>query len=333
VEIRSRDDLERLCGELLEENRALLDDLETAYRQMESHLTASQSEMGVAYRELGQRSRNLEGRVRDLERAHQRLRRTEDLLIHAERMAAMGQLAASIVHEIRNPMAVISGEAELMLLRPDLPEDARHRAGQIQAHCEQLSGLIEDILRFSRRQESRVSRVSLNDLVSDLLAFIGHLKGKEARIETALARNLPLVSADPGQIKQVLSNLLVNALDAMPEEKALKIVTEAIPVGAALRRERVSGWPCALILCPEEEALTKDEPSVCVTLSDAGVGIPAHDLRRIFDAFFTTKPSGQGTGIGLSICRTIVERHGGDILVASLPGAGARFSVLLPAAS
>jgi two-component system NtrC family sensor kinase len=299
---------------------------------MEAYLASSSQEREITYREIEARNRTLESRVRDLEEAQRQIRETEDALIHAERLSAMGQLAASIVHEIRNPLAVLMGEADLVALTPGLPEGVRTRTENILEYGRHLSTLIGDVLRFSRRQEGQTQRLFLNGIILDLQGFLRLLKGKETRIQTRLTADLPQVIGDPGHIKQLLTNLILNAIDADPEGKGITISTERISPGELLERCRRSGWPFATAIGDEERWHARLEDSACATVSDSGVGIQARDLSRVFETFYTTKSRERGTGIGLSICRTIVERHHGEIVVTSKPGEGSRFHVLLPAA-
>lgn len=311
------------------ENRRLLEELELAYRQLEFHLTSSKQEARVTYNELERKNRQLEQQLAELEQAYRELKEAENQVIRSARLAAMGELAASIVHEINNPLGAIYGIIELMLLQGDLDASQRKSLNIVLGETEGLARLARDVLSFSRRQIVQGQLVDINDLLEDVLSFLGEVK-KNVEIEVTFDQALPQVSADPGQLQQVFMNLLLNASDAMPEGGRVDVHTTSTDLPSILSRERTLGRPYALASGKEEESKGRDGPLVCVDISDQGDGISEDKLSKIFDAFFTTKGEKEGTGLGLSICRTIIGRCGGDILVASKVGEGSTFSVFLP---
>jgi len=314
---------------LAEENERLLEELEGAYLHMERYLVASRDEADIAYRELERKNRQLEQRLLELEKAHAELREAERQLIHSERLAAMGQLAASIVHELRNPLTVIQGNIELFLMGMGEKDGAAQREvlDLVLEECGRLSGLLENILSFSRRQEIRASSVEVNGVLEDLLSFLRNVKGKGVEVQTGFELGLPRLRGDPNHLQQVFMNLILNAFDAMEDRGRLQITSGLAKMDEVLRG-RVD-------LCPHVFALEVDEKStgdrvVQVEICDEGPGISEAHLGRIFEPFYTTKEKGTGTGLGLAICRSIVEKYGGNILVASREGEGVRTSVLLP---
>ncbi len=241
-------------------------------------------------------------------RALDALHRVQAELAHAARIATLGELTASIAHEVNQPLAAIvtNGEAGLRWLGravPDLDEAKRAIARMID-DGKRAAGIISRIRGMATKQAPERVPLSLNDLAADAAALLAREIGAQGiALKLDLAADLPKVLADKVQIQQVLVNLLVNALQAMAQQ----------PRGGdlALRAHAVGG-------------------EVVVEVDDGGPGIAADAAPRIFDAFYSTKAGGMG--MGLSICRTIVEAHGGTIAFANKPDAGAVFRFTLPAA-
>ena len=231
---------------------------------------------------------------------------TPDQLLHAslhqEKLAELGRLTAGIAHEIKNPLAIIGYALELLCRDGDMTPFQTEMAEKIESEIERLQSLTEGLLSFSSAREGHRRLVSLNDLLEEVLRLVRfELQRHAVTLETELAE-LPLVSADPNKLKQVVLNLIMNAVQAMNGEGKI-----------TLRTARCNG-------------------SVELALGDTGPGIPAELREDIFSPFFTTKPEGEGTGLGLHICRSIVREHDGEITVESMPGAGATFLVRLPMA-
>lgn len=229
----------------------------------------------------------------------------ETRLIQAAKLAAVGEMAAGIAHELNNPLTTIAGFAELVL--SDLPQEdpARPDLELVLREAHRARSVIRRLLDFSRQTESVRVRADLNEIVSDVLALMNHLlhtSGVEVRVQ--LGERLPWISVDRNQIKQVLLNLLHNALHAMPTGGSLTVETQ--------RRRREDGdW-------------------LAIRIRDTGVGIPAEHMNRIFEPFFTTRSRQGGTGLGLSVSYGIVTDHGGFIEVESREGEGSTFIVWLP---
>jgi signal transduction histidine kinase len=229
----------------------------------------------------------------------------ENRLIRSARLAAVGEMAAGVAHELNNPLTTVSGFVELVL--DELPADSPHRPDLelVLKESQRARGVVRRLLDFSRPVENQRVSSDLNELIGDSLALIHHLAhtgGVEICLE--LGEKLPWVSVDPAQIKQVLLNLGHNAIQAMPQGGSMQVSS-----GQASR---------------------DDHEWVYVTVSDNGVGISPENLERIFEPFFTTRPSGSGTGLGLSVSYGIVTEHAGFIEVESQPGKGSRFTVYLP---
>jgi len=233
------------------------------------------------------------------------MRRQREIVHQSEKMSALGQLLASVAHELNNPLSVVVGQA---LLLKETAEDKAiaKRAERIGNAAERCARIVKTFLAMARQQPQESMPVDPNDLVEAALEVTGYsLRASDIEVSMSLSRSLPPVLADADQLTQVFTNLLVNA------EQALR--DAPMP-----RRLRITS------------RLTK-QSEVVVKIKDNGPGVPDDIRRRIFDPFFTTKEVGSGTGIGLSICHRILEVHDGRIKVETTPGGGATFVVRLPA--
>jgi PAS domain S-box-containing protein len=236
-------------------------------------------------------------------------------LLRASRTEALGQIAGGLAHDFNNILTTIVGYAEL--LRGQLPPDPRMRADldQVVEAAERGAGLTRQLLAFSREQEAVAGAVDLSGLVRRMSPMIRRLIGEDIELQTFLASDVAPVAADANQLGQVVMNLAVNGRDAMPRQGRLTIT-----VGSC--RLQPSDERCRQDLAPGEW--------VELTVTDTGEGMAPDVVERIFEPFFTTKPTGQGTGLGLAIVQRVVSQAGGHVSVASAPGRGTTFSVLLP---
>jgi len=221
--------------------------------------------------------------------------------IQSEKLAEVGRLSAGIAHEVNNPLAVISYAAQLLLREESLPPFEKELAERIDSEVDRLRALTGSLLSFSRAKETVRRETDLNEVLRDVLRLVRfELNRHSIRIEESLAE-IPPIQADPNKLKQVLINLIMNASQAMSEGGTLSVRT-------------------TLVAGEEVEAV----------VSDTGPGIPAEVRERIFEPFFSTKREGEGTGLGLYICRNIIVEHEGRLVVESDPGHGATFRVILP---
>ena len=232
-------------------------------------------------------------------------RSAENRLVQAAKLAAVGEMAAGIAHELNNPLTSVTGFAELAL--DDIPEDSETRKDLeiVMREAVRARDVVRRLLDFARQSESERARASLNEVVDDVVALSRHLiRTSGVTLKLDLEKNLPWVLVDVNQMKQVLLNLIHNALQAMPAGGEMIIATES-----AYRDGR--DW-------------------IIVSVCDTGVGIPKLDQARIFEPFYTTKGNQGGTGLGLSVTYGIITDHGGQIDVESQPGTGSKFTVWLP---
>ena len=239
----------------------------------------------------------------------------EQRLSQTEKLATIGQLSAEIAHEVGTPLNVIAGRARAIQRKAKEPETVEKNAGIIAEQTARITRIIQRLLDFARRKVGAPehARVSLNELALTTVELLGS-QFSAAKVRTRLdrAEGLPLVDGDADRLQQVLINLLLNAMQAMPEGGALSIETQSI------RRTR-----------PGLET-GAEQDFVMLGVSDTGVGIPAAIRDKVFEPFYTTKEGQGGTGLGLAVCSGIVKEHDGWIDVDDAPGGGTVFRVYLP---
>ncbi len=235
---------------------------------------------------------------------------------HAEtdRMVAAGRLLGGVAHDFANVLTLIAGYSELLLNRVGDNDALRPELEEIRKAAAHGARLTAQLLTFSRGQSSGVEPVDLNAVVTELAGMLRLVIGEHVELELDLQPMVHKVMADPGQMEQVVMNLVLNALDAMPAGGRIRIATTEAEVGEdAAQKRAVPAGECILL-----------------SVSDNGRGIPADALAHIFEPFFTTKGDGKGTGLGLSTVQRIVRESGGGIWAQSAPGKGASFTICLP---
>jgi two-component system cell cycle sensor histidine kinase/response regulator CckA len=239
----------------------------------------------------------------------------ENQLQQSRRMEAVGRLAGGIAHDFNNLLTIIKGYAELAVQRGGIQPELRADVQQIENAAERASTLIRQLLAFSRRQVLQPKIIDLNAIVLGLDKLLGRLMGEHIEMVTRCAGNVGHVKADPAQVEQVIMNLVVNARDAMPRGGRLTVETFNVDLDSTYARDHVSVKPGSYVM---------------LAVSDTGIGMNPETVAHIFEPFYTTKESGQGTGLGLSTVYGIVKQSGGYIWVYSEPGKGTTFKVYLP---
>ncbi|HEU5407337.1 MAG TPA: PAS domain S-box protein, partial [Nitrospira sp.] len=227
-------------------------------------------------------------------------KRLQEQLRRTERVAELGTLASGMAHEIGTPMNVILGRAEYLMDRVT-EEPIKRGLRTIITQVERITRVMNQLLSFARRKAPQRVPLDLRTVIEDgMEMFQERLARNQIRVEMGMADPCPMVLADADQMSQVLLNLIMNALHAMPDGGALRV------------------------------GLEPEQPMVKLTIADTGHGIPPEVIRKIYDPFFTTKEFGKGTGLGLTVVKGIIEEHQGSIAVESEQGKGTRFTVLLP---
>jgi PAS domain S-box-containing protein len=242
-------------------------------------------------------------------------KRLEAQLVQSQKLEAVGQLAAGVAHDFNNLLNVITGYSELLLRSLPAGGTDRERTEQVRRAAERGAGLTRQLLAFSRRQVLEPRVLDLNAALADVQSMLTRLIGEDIRIVTAFDPGLGRVFADPGQMEQVLVNLVVNARDAMPAGGALVLETSNVDLDETYARTH----PGSTV-----------GPHVRLAVSDTGHGMDAATASRVFEPFFTTKPRGKGTGLGLATVHGIVQQSGGHVDVYSEPGHGSTFKIYLP---
>jgi len=251
-----------------------------------------------------------ERRRAETERAH-----LQEQLLQAQKMESIGQLAGGVAHDFNNILTVQKGYCEIMKMKLREGDPLAEGVAQIEACTDRATALTRQLLAFSRKQTLQPKVLDLNELVRNMNDMLRRLIGEDVDLVTVLDRDPAMIMADPGQIEQVLVNLVVNARDAMPGGGRLRVEVSQVALSGDDGQHSPDVVP---------------GPYVVLSVTDSGHGMDAAIAKRIFEPFFTTKGEGKGTGLGLSTVYGIVRQSGGDVRVRSEVGRGTTFSVYLP---
>jgi two-component system NtrC family sensor kinase len=236
---------------------------------------------------------------------HTEKRRLQDQLIQSEKMSAVGQLISGVAHELNNPLASVLGFADYLIENSDIPPNLAEPLKVIQQEAQRAAGIVKNLLTFGRKQDLERRPVALGEVIERTAALLkNQLIQKKAELVVEIAAGLPEVHGSPNQLQQVFVNLVNNAAHAIAGTGRPGTVTV-----------RARPWL----------------DGVAIDVADTGPGVPAALAERVFEPFFTTKREGEGTGLGLSICQGLVKEHGGRLSLQPSRGAGATFTVELPA--
>ncbi|MGA1873999.1 MAG: PAS domain S-box protein [bacterium] len=244
--------------------------------------------------------------VRDIterKEAEERERKLHEHMLHSDRLAAMGRFAAGVAHEINNPLAVLSGRIQELLIKYERDEELRHNFASMKRVSDRIGKIVDSLLFFSKQKEEPKYLYEINAVIEDAISmFERQTMTKGVRLIKHYAPNLPSVIVTASQIQQVCVNLLINAIDATDLGDVITISTR----------------------------LDKKRESILIIFKDTGCGIPKEYQEKIFEPFFTTKEVGKGSGLGLSISSGIIKDHHGNIRVRSKEGSGTIFTIKLP---
>ena len=264
----------------------------------------TRDEFGQLSRAFNQMSENIEQAQTELTRMVETLKSTQAQLVQSEKLSAVGEFVAGVAHELNNPLAAVMGFSEL-LRTANVAVEYREDLDIIFKSSQRCQRIVQSLLSFARRHPPERKLVSLNPLIQDVLQMIAYqLRTSNVAVVTDFAPQLPLVLADGHQLQQVVLNVINNARQAIQAHQptgTITVTTKAV------------------------------DAKIEIIIQDSGPGISRENLKKIFDPFFTTKEVGQGTGLGLSLCYGLIKEHGGNISARSQSGAGATFTIELPA--
>ena len=279
------------------------------YRRKDGTLIHTLGHRAISFDDNGRET--IEGTLIDMTQRHS----LELQLQQAQKMESLGMMAGGIAHDFNNVLTVINGYSAMQLDRIPATDAMHGYAAEIKAAGDRAAALTRQLLAFSRQQVMEERIVNLNSLIHDFEKFLRRLIGEDVEVRTSFERELGSVRVDPGQMEQVLMNLVANARDAMPS-------------GGTIRIETANTFLDAGYLA--RQPLVNPGPYVKLSVSDTGSGMSEETVAHIFEPFFTTKALGKGTGLGLATTYGIVKQSRGYIDVNSTPGVGSRFDVYLP---
>jgi signal transduction histidine kinase len=264
--------------------------------------------------QLREKQEKIEKHLESLELANKKLKETQEELIRSEKLASIGRFAAGVAHEVGNPLGSILGYTSLLASEGIDKETGKDYLKRIEKEIERINRIVRELLNYARPTKFEIKEVEVNQIIENTLSLLSYQKSFK-NIETRLEfqPHLPPIQGDESQLSQVFMNIILNAVDAMPQGGTLRIKTEECIVGNGFSTKFSEG-----------------DRLVRIKFSDTGIGIKQEDLKKIFDPFFTTKDPDKGTGLGLSVSLRIVESLGGEIKVESEPGKGSTFEVYFP---
>lgn len=258
--------------------------------------------------EIEELYKELHKKIMTIKEREETINQTKKILAQNERVFTLGIMAASLAHEVKNPLIVIAGMLNRIEKKLDpAQKELNENINIIKREVERIQGIMNRLTEFYKPQPIKKEKKNINQLIIETIKLTQHYleRFRNVNIITNLSDNIPEISYDKGQIQQVLVNLIINAAQSMPNGGTITIST-------SLTASKCEGY------------------SVKIDIEDTGVGIPEENLEKIFQPFFSTKPPEEGTGLGLSISKDIIEKHSGKITVKSQVSKGTCFTIYLP---
>ena len=296
---------------------------------------------------LKEKQESLDSHLESLEFANKKLKQTQEELIRTEKLASIGRFAAGVAHEVGNPLGAILGYTSILEKDGINQEESKDYLKRIEKEIERINRIVRELLDFVRPSKFEICDVEINKIVENTLSLISHQNIGDIKTQLDLQPNLPTIKGDESKISQVLINIILNAIDAMPNGGILNIQTKEYIVEDSLidpfqqfysprRREDPTESNYSHLRKPDPfvaifTKFSKGDRLVKISISDTGIGIKEEEIKSIFDPFFTTKAPDKGTGLGLSVSLRIVESMEGEIRVESEEEKGSTFEVYFPA--
>lgn len=297
---------------------------------------------------LRENQESIDNYLKSLELANKKLKQAQEELIRTEKLASIGRFAAGVAHEVGNPLGAILGYTSILKKNGVDREESKDYLKRIEKEIERINRIVRELLDFARPSKFEVRDIEVNKVIKNTLSLLSHQKiFKYIETQLDLQSDLPMIKGDETQLSQILINVILNSIDAMPNGGNLRIQTYNLVV------ENFFGSGFQLLYPPRRKGdpmesdysqlrkpdpfsalltkFSKGDQLVKIRISDTGMGIEKENLERIFDPFFTTKEPDKGTGLGLSISLRIVESMGGKIMVESEVGKGSIFEIYFPA--
>ncbi|MGB9627327.1 MAG: sensor histidine kinase [Thermodesulfobacteriota bacterium] len=296
---------------------------------------------------LRENQEDLEKYLDSLEATNKKLKQAQEELIRSEKLASIGRFAAGVAHEVGNPLGAILGYTSILEGGEVSPEESRDYLKRIEKEIERINRIVRELLDFARPSRVEAQEIDVNMVIEQTLSLLSYQKSfKNIQTHLELQPNLPKIRGDDSQLSQVFINIILNAVDAMPDGGQLTIQSSQFFVEdhfpsryKALYPPRRKGDPVesdySHLRKPDPLSaiftkFSKGDQLVSIRISDTGIGIGREDIEKIFDPFFTTKSPDKGTGLGLSVSLRIIESMGGDIRVESDVGKGTTFEIYFP---
>jgi len=254
--------------------------------------------------------------VTEKERVKEENKRLQSQIFQMQKMEAVGRLAGGVAHDFNNLLTAIIGYSDIALMQINNKEKVREHLDQLRRAAERAAGLTKQLLVFSRREQVEFEQHDLNEIIEDIFKMLNRLLGENVHVQLDLSPDLWKTRINKSKVEQVITNLAVNARDAMDKGGRLVVQTRNVRIDEQYAKS------CS-------EALTGDY--VCISVEDTGCGMDKSTLRQVFEPFFTTKQSGEGTGLGLAVVYAVVKEHHGWVHAYSEKGLGTTFRVYFPA--
>lgn len=264
----------------------------------------------------------------ELQVSMKKLQTAQDQILRSEKLASIGRLAAGVCHELLNPLNIISGHVQALLLEREQDKDLNKDLDSIMEEIGRIEKIVGGLLKFSRKEDMELTFVDINEELESVLSIMEkNMLIDNVQVVRNFSSSLPTIKIDANRMRQVFLNLTNNARHAMERGGVLTVTTETY-----IKKQKQNRRKTDQKMSPNAIPVIQ-EPFIRIKFSDTGTGIKKEDMVKLFDPFFTTKPEDQGTGLGLSVCYTIVEKHSGTIEVDSKHGEGATFIIDLPCTS